>query len=242
MYYYDCHLKTIFSAQVQCNPPKRNKKTNFTQSDIGKIQFNPEDLRFLQDQISFNFALVNHKQFRLPAYRYCRFANEEDLDNLNNTKCYNRKKLYNKVSGYKSTSKSFPTLPSSIANVARMRLGVEDRHYCSKLDECTPWLSKNFPQSVQRNMTLLQNNNSFGDKIYASIEVDYQDKFVLTQETDRQVGYIPQRFVAYGTVALPKVDKKEIWTVGFVQAVVNDSGRCQIFQKYCNQDTGEETM
>ena len=214
----------------------------FTQSDIGKIHFNPEDLRFLRDQVSFNFDLVNQKQYRLPAYRYCRFANEEDINNIYYTKCYKRSLLYKKVKGYKSKSKSFPFLPSCVANAARIRLGVRDHHYCSKLDKCTPWLSKNFPQSVQRNMTLSQINKSFGDKIYASIEVDYEDKFVLTQETNMQVGYTPQRFIAYGTVALPKIDDKEIWTVGFVQAIVNNSGRCQIIQKYYNEHTGEETM
>ena len=133
----------------------------FTQSDIGKFDFNSEDLRFLRDQVSFNFDLVNQKQFRLPAYRNCRFANEDDL----NVVVDRRKKLYNKVDGYKSKSRAFPTLSYKIANLARTRLSVEDHHYCSNLVFCTPWLKKDFPKSVQRNKILTRNNTNMGDKI-----------------------------------------------------------------------------
>ena len=224
-------------APVQCNPPNSKGRMYFTQSDIGKVEFNPEDLRFLRDQVSFNLDLVNRKQFRLPAYLYCRFVNHEDFIAIEETSNF-----FCPVEGYKSKSKEFPTLPPDITEISRERLGVKDHHYCSKLESCTPWLSKGFPQSVRRNIKTSQNNKSLEDKIYAAIEVDYKDDYLLVQETHCKVGCIPQRFVAVGTVAFPPINSREIWTVGFVHAVVNKSGRHEAIVKYYNQEFGKETL
>ena len=209
----------------------------FTQSDIGKVEFSPEDLKFLRDQVSFNSILIGRKQLRLPAYLNCRFVNNEDLTTVEETSNF-----FCPVEGYKSKSKLFPSIPPSIANIPRERLGVKDYHYCSKLESCTSWLSKDFPQSVRRNIGISQSNKSLADKIYASIEVDYNDDYLLVQETHCKVGCVPQRFVAVGTVAFPPINNREIWTVGFVHAVVNKSGRHEAIIKYYNQEFGKETL
>ena len=80
-------------------------------------------------------------------------------------------------------------------------------------------------------------NKILGQSIYAPIEINYKDEYVLVQETRSQVGYKPQRFVASRTIAFPPIGDKEIWTVGFVQVIVNDSGRFRIIQKYRNRKT-----
>ena len=234
----NCRYKfSIISAQVQCTPPKRKKaRMHFNQSDIDKVLISDEDIdKFLRGKVSFNPLLVSQKQLRLPAYLYCRFVNKEDLITIKD----NGNTFYKQVSEYKSKRRSFPTPPWSVAKIPRKRLGVKDHHYCSKLKSCTPWLSKDFPQSVKRNVRLSQSRDSSEEKIYASIEVDYGDDYVLVQETDDRFGYIPQTFAAGGTVAFPPVDDNEIWTIGFVQAVVYQPGRPHVVQRYRNPHNGK---
>ena len=87
-----------------------------------------------------------------------------------------------------------------------------------------------------------QNSKSSEEKIYASIEVDYGDDYVLVQETEDHFGYIPQTFAAGGTVAFPPIDENEIWTIGFVQAVVYQPGRPHVVQMYRDPDSGKNEM
>ena len=86
------------------------------------------------------------------------------------------------------------------------------------------------------------NLQSSEEKIYASIEVDYGDDYVLVQETEDHFGYIPQTFAAGGTVAFPPIDENEIWTIGFVQAVVYQPGRPHVVQMYRDPDSGKNKM
>ena len=218
-------------------PERKKVRMHLNQSDVDKIIISDEDInKFLRGKVSFNPLLVSSKQYRLPAYLYCRFVNKEDLITVKDT----RNIFYKQVS--KSQRRNFPTPPSIITKVPRERLGVKDHYYCSKLKSCTPWLSKEFPQSVRRNVRLSQNSKSSEEKIYASIEVDYGDDYVLVQETEDHFGYIPQTFAAGGTVAFPPIDENEIWTIGFVQAVVYQPGRPHVVQRYCDLNSGKNEM
>ena len=133
-----------------------------------------------------------------------------------------------------------PTPSISIAKLARIRAGVKYHHFCSKLKECTPWLDKEFPPSVKDSRSSTQKDTNSEVKIYASIEVNHKDEYVYVQETHDKFGYYPQRFVAVGTVAFPPIAAGEIWTIGFVQATINDSGKTQTVEKYLNRDSGKE--
>ena len=81
---------------------------------------------------------------------------------------------------------------------------------------CSLWPSIEKPSSaVESHKYLLKG------KIYSSISAKHcgTNDFVVFQETEKLIGYMPMFFSAKATVVFPPICQGEVWTVGWIQAV-----------------------
>ena len=168
-----------------------------------------------------------HSAMRMPKYTVSRFFDADEVKDVRGAKTWikNMKSFPNtRIWDYDLTrlarGEGFldPKLKFLTSNTYKKSI-----HQHSKVRNpfCSPWLSKLKPISSTK-----AHDDPVGGTIYSSVEMYYKeprDNYVFVQENKDTFRYMPLWMVATGTVAFPRVKENEIWTVGWVQAVKNES-------------------
>ena len=179
---------------------------------------------FLSGIINLNPLLVNQVHLRMPNYRYKRFAEADDVikvfPSANSTTTAQVLNSHLDFRTLRDLEENKPFGDEGFSNVfetvrERFHPFVPKQNY-SDLSLCSPWLSKEMPSSAKNCI-----NSSVKGKIYISVAVTHssEDDFVVVQETESRIGFMPPVFAAKSTVAFPPICEGEVWTVGWIQAL-----------------------
>ena len=181
---------------------------------------------FLSGKLKLNPRLVNRLQTRMPRYRYARFADACDVTNTFSMVDDAEPILNDQIDDFTLDDVDNLQDPRDVS-FGRMILSAMKRFHRfvpvpdhSDLRRCTPWLSKERPESVE-----ISTKRRFEGNIYVGVVTTHtsHDDFVAVQELGGGFGFLPPVFGAKATVAFPPICKGEVWTVGWVQAVTKAS-------------------
>ena len=171
-----------------------------------------------------NSLLISDVEFRMPRYSYERFGNSCDVIETFPSLSDKQRQNILKTSLDLNTLERFElNQPIEDPWLIKLKDVTETRIQRSApkstqcyLRQCTPWLSKEKPQSADKSQ-----KNPLKGKIYASILTrnKVKDDLLVFQETETCMGYMPPVFSAKATVAFPPICKGEVWTVGWIQAL-----------------------
>ena len=211
--------------EIECTKSNQSLKRNRRESNEKLTMHLEENRNFLSGIINLNPLLINKVEKRMPKYMFKRFANACDLINTFQMikKDLNIKKNLNTyldschlkdlANSQECKDKYIDWLIKSVKTRVHQSLKKPKR---SNLSFCSPWLSKEKPKSAKE-----CDKSIMKGKIYTSVSARHSnsDDFVVVQETESQIGYMPAVFIAKATVAFPPICKGEVWTIGWIQAM-----------------------
>ena len=163
----------------------------------------------------------------MPKYTVSRFDNDDDAKEAESLlKACNvlRPRPETPLSEYELAKLSYGQgFIGSYLKILAYTRSKHDVYRNSKLEVpfCSPWPSKSAPAS-----SISNDECPLGGKIYCSVQMFYgeeSDNYVLTRETREIFCYQPFWMHATGLVAFPRVKRNEVWTIGWVQAIKNES-------------------
>ena len=185
------------------------------------------DSKFVKRFININPLLIKYVRVRMPNYTFKRFTNACDVQKaFKHDDLIKTEQVLNTQLDQEALTQLKFGLPVKSPTLKKLFKTTEERILKSSDNEtekcdlslCSLWLSKDEPLSVK-----YVTKNPLSGKIYASIFANHsiKDKFVFVQETKTSIGYAYPSFVAKATVAFPPINKGEVWTIGWIQALTN---------------------
>ena len=185
-----------------------------------------QELNFLNGLISLNKNFFNPCVIRMPKYKARRFFDAKDpklkvdkkfKDFLFIKKILNRCQKAGEKSIYLETEDN-----SKLKHMSTCLNRIHDvnkEHFCSTLKLCSPW------PDIKGVEKLEKYKSKDEGKIYSSLGVVYRNDpkvRLVVQESEELFGFFPYIFKTHATVLFPPIEKKEIWTIGFVQGITKD--------------------